>query len=54
MTPTELTFQVFYKDRLLGIAKTDERFELIRAKLTEEELADMKAGDIVFNVISYT
>lgn len=49
----ELTFEVFYKDTLIGTCKTSERSELIRQKLTEEQLENLEAGDIVFNVVAF-
>ena len=54
MAPVELTFNVFYKGELLGTAKTDERFELVRSKLTEEQLDNLQAGDLHYQVISFT
>lgn len=52
MDRNEFVFEVYVHSKLLGTAKTDERFDLLRKHFTDEELKSLAPQSIEFKLIS--
>ncbi len=53
-TTIDLIFDIYYKGKKIGTAKTKDRMDVLREQLTAAELQNTQPGDIEFRVISAT